>query len=85
MEGIKMNNDQLLHEKLSELESGKPVAEILQELPADMTDIGELIMLASNVQQNARPTLSHDAARKQFEKVRIIMNTQKVKNGNGLS
>jgi hypothetical protein len=77
MEGIKMNNDQLLHEKLSELESGKPVAEILQELPADMTDIGELIMLASNVQQNARPTLSHDAARKQFEKVRIIMNTQK--------
>ncbi len=54
-----MNKDQLLHEKLSELESGKPVAEILQDLPAEMTDIGELIMLASNVQQNERPTLSH--------------------------
>ncbi len=72
-----MNKDQLLHEKLSELESGKPVAEILQELPAEMTDIGELIMLASNVQQNAQPTLSHEAARKQFEKVRISLNTQK--------
>ena len=72
-----MNKDQLLHEKLSELESGKPVAEILQELPADMADIGELIMLASNVQQNARPTLSHEAARKQFKKVRISLNTQK--------
>jgi hypothetical protein len=88
LEGIKMNKDQLLHEKLSELESGKPVAEILQELPAEMTDIGELIMLASNVQQNAHPTLSHEAARKQFEKVRTSLNTQKttkVKNGNGLS
>ena len=72
-----MNKDQLLHEKLSEMESGKPVAEILQELPAEMTDIGELIMLASNVQQNASPTLSHEAARKQFQKVRISLNTQK--------
>ena len=53
------------------------MAEILQELPAEMTDIGELIMLASNVQQNASPTLSHEAARKQFQKVRISLNTQK--------
>ena len=34
-------------------------------------------MLAGNVQQNASPTLSHEAARKQFEKVRISLNTQK--------
>jgi hypothetical protein len=77
MEGRDMNKDQLLHEKLSELESGKSVAEILRDLPAEMTDIGELIMLARNVQQNARPTLSHAAARNQFEKVRISLNTQK--------
>jgi hypothetical protein len=77
MEGIDMNKDQLLHEKLSELESGKPVAEILQDLPGEMSDIGELIMLASKVQQNMQPTLSHEAARKQFEKVRISLNTQK--------
>ena len=53
-----MNKDQLLHEKLSELESGKPVAEILQDLPAEMADLGELILLANDVQRNAQPTLS---------------------------
>jgi hypothetical protein len=71
-----MYKDQLLQEKLAEMESGKPVDQVLQNLPDGMADLKEMIMLVSDIQQSKQPSLSPDA-RKHFTTIRKNMKTQK--------
>jgi hypothetical protein len=71
-----MDKDQLLQEKLAEMEAGKSVENVLQNLPDDMADLRELIVLANNVQHSKQPSLSPDT-RKQFTDMRLKMKIQK--------
>lgn len=71
-----MDKGQLLQEKLAEMEAGKSMEKVLHNMPDNMADLRELIVLANDIQHSRQPSLS-PAARKQFTDMRLKMNMQK--------
>lgn len=69
-----MNKDQLYQEKIAEIESGRPVSDVLNEIPEQMADLKELILLSNQIRQETHPVFSTVAKNKQFQKVRLSMN-----------
>jgi hypothetical protein len=73
-----MDNEQLLNEILLELESGKPVTEIIQGLPSELAGLSEMILLANDLRSDMHPEFTPGMAQKQFNKVRKALNTKRL-------
>ena len=64
-----MNQDEILQLYLHQIETGKPLSQVLADLPAEHRDLGELISIAAQTRVTAHPIMRPTAVASQRERV----------------